>query len=91
MSYDVFDKVQVRCPQLGGEVTFGYCRSLNEGLPCPRSLVCFELKFPVEVYFRKVLEEETFDRIFSTPPPSRMERFLTTLAQAKQRVEESSK
>ncbi len=86
MSYDVFDHVEVRCPQLGGEVRFGYCRTLQEGLPCPRALVCFELKFPVEEYFRRVLRAKTFDNIFLVAPPTRMEKFLKTIAEAKERV-----
>lgn len=88
MSYDVFDHVEVRCPQLGGEVTFGYCRVLQDGMPCQRALLCFERKFPVDEYFRTVLKEETFIRIFTTPPRSRVERFLDSVAEAQKRLNE---
>jgi hypothetical protein len=76
MPHRTFDHVEVRCPQLGGEVTFGYCRTVADGLPCHKALVCFEYQFPVEVFFRKLLKEETFHRIFIEPQPGRMEKFL---------------
>ena len=88
MSYEAFDHLELRCPQLGGEVTFGYCRKLQEGLPCNRALVCWELKFPVIDYFRLVLKDETFERIFATPSKSRVEKFLDTVDQAKKRLEQ---
>ena len=87
MSYDVFDHVEVRCPKLGGEVTFGYCRLLQDGLPCRRALVCFEFKFPVDIYFQQVLKEETYTRIFTSVPENRVERLMNTVAQASQRLE----
>jgi hypothetical protein len=30
-----------RCPQLGGPVTFGYCRVMNEGRLCQRTVKCW--------------------------------------------------
>ncbi len=88
MPYRVFDEVEVRCPRLGGEVTFGYCRQLSEGgLPCNRALICFELKFPVAEYFKRVLKEETFRRIFLDPEESRYDKILRTFAEATERVE----
>lgn len=88
MSYDVFDHVEVRCPKLGGEVTFGYCRKLQDGLPCRRALICFELKFPADIYFQKVLRKETYVRIFTSEPENRVERLINTVAQASKRLED---
>jgi len=82
VSYDAFDAIEVRCPRLGGAVTFGYCRSEHDGLPCDRALLCFELAFPVEAYFRQVLRDETYAARFETPGPGRYESLLDTLAQA---------
>ena len=79
MPYRVFDHVEVRCPKLGGEVTFGYCRVLEDGLPCSRALVCFELQFPVEVFFRKILREETFHRCFAGQRADRYGALLATV------------
>ena len=85
--YAAFDKIETRCPQLGGEVEFGYCRSMNSGLPCSRALVCFQLLFPVELFFRKALREETFAKLFEKPGEGRLERFLRTVSEAQERAE----
>ena len=87
MPYRAFDKIEARCPQLGGEVSFGYCRAVNDGLPCPKALVCFEHKFPVVTFFQKILTEEAFSRCFETPGPSRLERLFKAVAEADKATE----
>lgn len=89
MSYEAFDRIEARCPQLGGEVTFGYCRALDGGLPCPRALVCYELRFPVAEYFRRVLRAETFARVFTTPAQSRLDRLFAAAAAARARADDN--
>jgi len=83
MSHEAFDKVAVRCPKLGGEVYFGYCRQVEQGLPCARALTCFQLLFPVARYFQLVLREETFERCFSSPPVPKLDRLLKAVDQAR--------
>lgn len=84
MPHRAFDHLSLRCPKLGGEVTFGYCRTVGSGLPCERAIACFQIQFPVEQYFRRVLREETFKRCFASPPPDRYGALLGTVARAKQ-------
>ena len=87
MSYNVFDHVGARCPKLGGEVTFAYCRVLADGLPCSRALVCFERKFPVAEFFARILTEESYQRCFAGDDLGRYERFLAAVSAARDRVE----
>lgn len=82
MPYRVFDHLEIRCPQLGGEVTFGYCRAMADGLPCAKALDCYHLKFPVREYFHRVLTPEAFARIFESEQTGRYQKFLKTVAQA---------
>ena len=82
MSYDAFDQIETRCPRLGHQVNFGYCRQVDSGLPCSRAIDCFYLKLPAEHYFRLVLREETFQRIFLEPGPDRYQGFLQVLDRA---------
>ena len=86
MPHRTFDRTEVRCPQLGHEVTFGYCRSLSEGLPCAKALTCYERRFPVEAYFRRVLKAETFHRIFVEPGEPRYDQIMRTIKEAADRV-----
>ncbi len=76
MPHRAFDALTVRCPQLGGEVSFAYCRTLQDGLPCRRALVCFERRFPVTEYFTLVLKAKTYQRIFSAPAQNRLDTLL---------------
>ena len=89
MPHRAFDHLSVRCPKLGGTVTFSYCRTLDDGLPCNRALVCFERVFPVGQYFVRVLREQTFRRIFieGTAKPDRVTQLLDEVALARERVE----
>ncbi|MBU0514292.1 MAG: hypothetical protein KJ621_05915 [Proteobacteria bacterium] len=86
MPYRAFDRIELRCPKLGGAVGFGYCRQVRDGLPCARTLLCFQRLFPVAAYFRRVLEPETFDRVFCTPDPTRLDAFLLAVRQARRSV-----
>ncbi len=83
MPHRVFDHVEIRCPKLGSEITFGYCRSVASGLPCERALDCFEGLLPAEQYFRRVLRDETFEQRFRGPPPDRYGALLDTVERAK--------
>ena len=84
MPYRAFDQIEVRCPRLGGEVSFGYCRLVADGLPCERALICFERKFPVAEYFRRVLKEATFRQCFEEgPTEDRYQRLLRKVSQTK--------
>lgn len=88
MPHRTFDHIELRCPRLGGPVTFGYCRQAGQdNLPCAKALTCFRLRFPVEEYFRAVLREETFARIFDQPMEGRVERLFRVVDEARDQVE----
>lgn len=83
MSYEAFDHIEVRCPQLGHQINFGYCRQRTEGLPCTRAIDCFYLKFPVQKYFRLVLKKETFRRLFIDSQTPRLDKLFQTVDTAR--------
>lgn len=71
-----FDKLETRCPRLGGNVDFLYCRKVADNLPCNRALICWEMSFPVEIYLRKTMTPEEWQMVFERPPQSRLEKIL---------------
>ena len=80
MPHRVFDRVEIRCPKLGGPISFGDCRqATGKNRPCPRALSCFGATLPAEAYFRRVLEASTFREIFEAPPQGGYERLLGAL------------
>lgn len=84
-----YDHLEIRCPKLGGQVTFGYCRREEGRLPCRRSLVCWRLYFPVEAYLRARMREEDWQLCFVSPAKSRLDVLLECIEAAKRRVGES--
>ena len=41
------DSCQIRCPRLGQQIHFSYCRQENLGLPCFKTLDCWHIYFQV--------------------------------------------
>lgn len=79
------DALETRCPKLGHQVPFAYCRKEAVSLPCPRSLVCWGHRFPVELVLRKILSPEAFEAAFGTEPKSRVENLMEAIEAAKAR------
>jgi hypothetical protein len=83
----MFDQLQMRCPRLGGEVTFGYCRNEGGDIPCPRILICWQPYFPVEAYLRGKLTSDQWDRCFNRAPKQKVLSLLELIDEAKKRLE----
>jgi len=64
-----YDELRRRCPMLGHEVTFGYCRKVKEGLPCWKVLDCWFELFPVQDFVRVHYTEEQRERFLARPKP----------------------
>ena len=62
------DEFEIRCPRLGHNIYFSYCRSENGGLPCFKALDCWHPHFEVENCLRKELSEEQWQQTFMCPP-----------------------
>jgi hypothetical protein len=58
------DDVTIRCPRLGHQICFSFCRSENRGLPCSRALDCWFEHFPVEEHLRGELRPEEWQQVF---------------------------
>ncbi len=76
-----------RCPQLGGPVTFEYCRRMNFALPCHLLFACWGERIEVEQYLKENFSPEEMEKVFAAPPRGRVGTMLDALAQ----VEEQKK
>ena len=74
---------QIRCPRLGHQIDFSYCRSENQGLPCFKILDCWFQHFSVEEYLREELEAEEWNTVFGVQPKSKMLSLVELIEQAK--------
>jgi hypothetical protein len=74
------DSFQIRCPRLGHQIHFSYCRQENITLPCPRILDCWHLYFDVQLYLRQELSPAEWSRTFSKPDKPKLEALAEILA-----------
>ena len=84
------DEHKIRCPKLGHQIQFSYCRLENQGLPCSKVLDCWHHFFLVEAFLRKELSEEEWEKVFMQLPKPKMLSLLELIEQAKQRKKDSS-
>jgi hypothetical protein len=80
-----YDHLELRCPRLGGEVVFEYCRREGGDLPCPRILSCWSSFFPVEAYLRGAISGEDWDRFNSRTAKDKVSTLIELIEQAKKR------
>jgi len=82
------DDFNTRCPRLGHQIAFSYCRSENQGLPCFKILDCWHAHFSVEEWLRKELSSAEWDKVFSAPPTPKLLSLVELIEQAKGRTGE---
>ncbi|MBP8979685.1 MAG: hypothetical protein KBG09_00365 [Syntrophobacterales bacterium] len=78
-----YDDREIRCPKLGHELTFAYCRREGGDLPCARVILCWEVFFPVEDFLREVLSPEDWEAFCRRTPPDKLTSLLDLIARAK--------
>jgi hypothetical protein len=82
------DALIIRCPQLGGEVPFRYCRIVNEELPCRRIMVCWEFRIEISKFLSEHYSIEQIEHALTPPTKTRVETILELIEKAKKIKEE---
>jgi len=77
----------MRCPRLGGEVSFSYCEREAGELPCRQIVRCWEVGFPVEAYLRETLAPVAWERFRGQIPKDRVTTLLDCVEAAKLRLQ----
>ena len=80
-----YDQIELYCPKLGHHLTFKYCRSENQGVPCSRVVKCCSDKIPVDEYIRDNLSTEETQVVFQEPQP-KMNSILSILQRVNNRA-----
>ena len=68
-----------RCPQLGGPVTFEYCRKMNGDLPCVRLVLCWGETFDVQGFLTAHYDGDQLERMEAGAGRGRMDIISQTL------------
>ncbi|MDY6793144.1 MAG: hypothetical protein SWH54_17900 [Thermodesulfobacteriota bacterium] len=77
------DEFQIRCPRLGHQISFSYCRIENNGQPCFKTFDCWYQHFQVEDFLKKELSEEEFNKISRKQVKPKVLSLLEMIEQAK--------
>jgi len=80
------EQMEIRCPKLGGQVTFAYCLKEAGELPCARIINCWQPYFPVEDYLRKRLTDADWECCFNKKPKEKILTLLELIEAAKKQT-----
>jgi hypothetical protein len=88
-SLEQHDGHEIRCVHLGGQVTFGYCRRVNRGLPCKLIIGCWHGRVDTIAFLRQHFTPDQLRQALDPEPGSKLEDLVNRLArlQAEQEAE----
>jgi len=86
------DDLFIRCPRLGNDVGFGYCRNCGDGQsPCFKVFDCWWATFDVVDYFKERLSGEEFAKLAHSQPKPKVLSLLEIIEQARRNTELTDK
>lgn len=82
------DHLERRCPRLGGDVAFGYCRICGaDRSACFKILDCWWERFDVAAHMRSCLTPAAYAALVDRrPPPSKVSSLVDLIQQARERT-----
>ena len=82
------NEYKIRCPRLGHQIHFSYCRQENQGLPCFKTLDCWHTHFNVQTFLKAELTEDQWEKVFTRRVKPKMLSLLELIEQAKKQKPE---
>jgi hypothetical protein len=80
---DQYDHLEIRCPMLGHPLTFHYCRTTFNAIPCRKLLDCWHERIPVREFAEEFLDPMAID-VFTRPPKAKMASLLELIERARE-------
>lgn len=77
-----YDKEKKRCPMLGHDIGFDYCRQPGQEIPCRKIFDCWYEKFDIVEFIKQEYGGKMVQKI-QTPPKPKMQSLLDLIEQAK--------
>jgi hypothetical protein len=77
-----YDDHTIRCPRVGGEVNFLFCRTENNMLPCRWIAGCWKGRMEIQTFLEDHYTKEEREQIF-TPPKPKIESLVNLVERAK--------
>lgn len=82
-----YDDETIRCPRVGGEVNFKFCRSENNMFPCRWIIGCWQNKMDINGFLKDHYSKDELDQAFA-PRKSKLESLIGLVEKAKKRTTE---
>jgi hypothetical protein len=86
-----YNELEIRCPRLGGEVTFSYCEREGGDRPCLRIINCWQPVFPVETYLRGSMSQDAWESFSGQTPKDKVSTLIELVEAAKKRKTQNDK
>ncbi len=80
------DKQERRCPRLGNDVPFSYCRKPGDDTPCSRIYDCWWQTFDIHAFMQEHYSKEILSEI-AKPPQLKTTSLLEMIQQVEKRLE----
>jgi len=77
------ESFSIRCPRLGHQINFSYCRTENSGIPCFKTLDCWYTYFDVHTYLKEELTKQDFQKAFLEKGKPKVFSLFDLIEQAK--------
>ncbi|KPK26902.1 MAG: hypothetical protein AMJ61_07660 [Desulfobacterales bacterium SG8_35_2] len=84
------DSFQIRCPRLGQQIHFSYCRQENMGLPCFKTLDCWYIHFNVVDYLRQELAPAEWEASFEKLPTPKILSLAELIEKAQKQTKKNT-
>ena len=84
-----YDDKTIRCPRVGGDVNFMYCRSENKMFPCGWIVGCWQERMDINKFLEDHYSNKERDQIFAPPRP-KVESLVNLIEQAKKRTKKET-
>ncbi len=85
------DESGIRCPRLGHQINFSYCRSENSGLPCFKTLDCWFNHFDVHTHLKDKLSDDDFEKVFMIKGKPKVLSLVDLIEKANAQANEQAK
>ncbi len=81
------DRLERRCPRLGGQVALRYCMTCGEeDLPCWKIFDCWWEYFDVTAYMKRRLDPARFEALAAARPKPKVAGLIDLIQAAKERT-----
>ncbi len=84
---NIYENEEGYCRKLGHHLTFGYCPTERNGLPCAKIRDCWFAKIPIDTFLQENFSPEEIAYLYE-PPPHKMSTLLALIERSQKLAQE---